>query len=160
MPTFDTVSEADMQEVANATDQTSREVGTRFDFKGTSACLEFKNEQIIIRADNDFQLRQVREILHTKLAKRGVDIHALNASKIEQNNSQARQIIDIQQGIPQDDARKIVKLIKDKKLKVQVSIQGDKVRVSGKKRDDLQSVISLLKDSKLKLPLQYINFRD
>ncbi|MEE9343902.1 MAG: YajQ family cyclic di-GMP-binding protein [Gammaproteobacteria bacterium] len=160
MPSFDIVSETDMQEVSNAVDQTNREVGTRFDFKGSSAGIEFQNKEVSVKADSDFQLKQVREILNTKLAKRGVDIQAITPGKIEQGNNQVRQKLDIQQGISQDIARKIVKTIKDEKLKVQASIQGDKVRITGKKRDVLQNVISLLKKGTFDLPLQFNNFRD
>ncbi len=160
MPSFDTVSEVDLQEVTNAVDQTNREVGTRYDFKGSSAGVEQNDTQLTVKADNEFQLRQVKDILHKKLARRGVDILALRESKVEVSGQQARQTIEVQQGIPTDMARKIVKLVKDSKIKVQVSIQGDKLRVSGKKRDDLQSVISLLREAGLDLPLQFTNFRD
>jgi uncharacterized protein YajQ (UPF0234 family) len=160
MPSFDTVSEVDLQEVTNAVDQANREVGNRYDFKGSCAGVEQAAAQLSLRADNEFQLQQVKDILHTKLAKRGVDLGSLEEGKLETSNNQARQTLTVQQGISQDIARKIVKLVKDAKLKVQVSIQGDKVRVSGKKRDDLQSVIALLKEAPIDLPLQYINFRD
>ena len=160
MPSFDTVSEVDLHEVNNAVDQTNREVSTRFDFKGSCAGVEHKDGKITLKADNEFQLGQVKDILHLKLAKRGIDIQSLNESKIETSINQTRQLIEVQQGIDQDTSRKIVKMIKDKKLKVQASIQGDKVRVTGKKRDDLQTVISLLKEVELDLPLQFINFRD
>ncbi len=160
MPSFDTVSDVDLQEVSNAVDQTRREVGTRYDFKGSSASVEQSDAQLVVKADNEFQLDQVKDILHKKLARRGIDIQSLKEGKVEVTLNQTRQTIDIQQGIPQDTARKIVKLVKDKKLKVQASIQGDKVRITGKKRDDLQAVISLLKESKLDLPLQFVNFRD
>ena len=160
MPSFDTVSEVDLQEVTNAVDQANREVGNRYDFKGSCAGVEQAAAQLSLRADNEFQLQQVKDILHTKLAKRGIDLGSLEEGKLETSNNQARQALTVQQGISQDIARKIVKLVKDAKLKVQVSIQGDKVRVSGKKRDDLQSVIALLKEAPIDLPLQYINFRD
>lgn len=160
MPSFDTVSEVDLQEVVNAVDQTNREVGTRYDFKGSSARVEHKDEQITLHADNEFQLGQVKDILHKKLAKRGIDIQALQENKIDITLNKARQVILVRQGISQENARKIVKLIKDKKLKVQASIQGEKVRVSGKKRDDLQQVMGLLKEAGLDQPLQFVNFRD
>jgi uncharacterized protein YajQ (UPF0234 family) len=160
MPSFDTVSEVDLQEVTNAVDQANREVGNRYDFKGSCAGVEQAAAQLSLRADNEFQLQQVKDIVHTKLAKRGVDLGSLEEGKLETTNNQARQTLTVQQGISQDIARKIVKLVKDAKLKVQVSIQGDKVRVSGKKRDDLQSVIALLKEAPIDLPLHYINFRD
>ena len=160
MPSFDIVSEVDLQEVGNAVDQTRREVATRYDFKGSRAGVEHSEAAITVRADNNFQLDQVKDILYQKLARRGVDILALKGGKVEAGNNEARQVIEVQQGIPQDTARRIVRLVKDSKLKVQVSIQGDKVRVSGKKRDDLQAVMKLLRDAKLDLPLQFNNFRD
>jgi uncharacterized protein YajQ (UPF0234 family) len=160
MPSFDTVSEVDLHEVTNAVDQTNREIGTRYDFKGSSARVEQSAEVLTVRADSEFQLEQVRDVLHNKLARRGIDLRSLEADKIEVTINQTRQTLTVRQGIPQDIARKIVKLVKDAKLKVQVSIQGDKVRVSGKKRDDLQEVISLLRGAPIDLPLQYINFRD
>ena len=160
MPSFDAVSEVDLHEISNAVDQTNREVGTRYDFKGSSATVEHSDEQLTLFADSEFQLGQVRDILHMKLAKRGIDLGSLEEGKVEISSSQARQALGVRQGIPQDIARRIVKLVKDAKLKVQVSIQGDKVRVSGKKRDDLQSVIALLREAPIDLPLQYVNFRD
>lgn len=160
MPSFDTVSEVDLQEVTNAVDQANREVGNRYDFKGSSAKVEQSQDQLTVHADSEFQLNQVKDILHQKLAKRGIDLGSLEAGKIEASGSHVRQILTVRQGISQDIARQIVKLVKEAKLKVQVSIQGDKVRVSGKKRDDLQNVISLLKEAPIDLPLQYINFRD
>jgi len=160
MPSFDTVSEVDLPEVANAVDQTNREVSNRYDFKGSSARVEHQAEQITLLADSEFQLKQVKDILHQKLAKRGIDLGSLDEGKLEAKLHQARQTITVQQGIPQETARKIVKLVKDAKMKVQVSIQGDKVRINGKKRDDLQNVIALLKDAPVGLPLQFVNFRD
>jgi uncharacterized protein YajQ (UPF0234 family) len=160
MPSFDTVSEVDLQEVTNAVDQANREVGNRYDFKGSCARVEHTDNQVKLQADNEFQLNQVKDIVHKKLAQRGIDLGSLDKGKLETGNNQVRQVLIVQQGINQDIARKIVKLLKDSKLKVQVSIQGDKVRVNGKKRDDLQSAISLLKEAPIELPLQYINFRD
>lgn len=160
MPSFDTVSEVDLPEVTNAVDQTNREVGNRYDFKGSSAKVEFSDDVLTVFADSEFQLDQVKDILHLKLAKRGIDLGSLEENPIESSINQARQRITVRQGIPQDIARNIVRLIKDAKLKVQVNIQGDKVRVSGKKRDDLQSAIAVLKEASINLPLQYINFRD
>lgn len=160
MPSFDTVSEVDLHEVTNAVDQANREIGTRYDFKGSSAKVEQNAEVLTVFADSEFQLQQVKDILHNKLAKRGIDLKSLESGKIESTLNQTRQILTVQQGISQDIARKIVKLVKDAKLKVQVSIQGDKVRVSGKKRDDLQQVIGLLREAPIDLPLQFINFRD
>ena len=160
MPSFDTVSEVDLHEIGNAVDQANREVGTRYDFKGSSAGVEVAEDRITLIADNRFQLDQVKTILHMKLAKRGIDLGSIEAGKVQESNNQARQILTVQQGISQDIARKIVKLIKDSKLKVQASIQGDKVRISGKKRDDLQNAIGVIKDAAIDLPLQFTNFRD
>ena len=160
MPSFDIVSEVDLHEIANAVDQTNREVGNRFDFKGSDARVEHKDALLTLHADNEFQIRQVLDILYKKMAKRSIDIAALREAEIETTNSKASLVITVQQGIDQDAARKLVKDIKATKLKVQSSIQGDRVRVSGKKRDDLQNIISKLNDFGLKLPLQTINFRD
>jgi uncharacterized protein YajQ (UPF0234 family) len=160
MPSFDAVSEVDLQEISNAVDQTNREVGTRYDFKGSCAGVEHSDDQITLRAENRFQLEQVRDIVHAKLARRGIDLGSIEAGKIQESNNQARQTLTARQGISPEIAKKIVKLVKDAKLKVQASIQGDKVRISGKKRDDLQDVIALLKESAIDLPLQYTNFRD
>jgi len=160
MPSFDIVSEVDMHEVSNAVDQTNREVGTRFDFKGTSARVEQNEAVLTLKGDNEFQVRQVSDILYKKMAKRGIDIAALKEGETETSGNKASLAITVRQGIDQDTARKIVKQIKESKKKVQSSIQGDKVRVTGKKRDDLQEVIGMLGDSGSELPLQYINFRD
>ncbi len=160
MPSFDVVSEVDMHELANALDQCNREIGTRFDFKGSGANVEQAEALLTLHADNEFQIKQITDILHGKLAKRGVDIGVLKADKIEISGSKALQKITVRQGIESDLAKKIVKLIKDSKLKVQAAIQGEQVRVSGKKRDDLQEVMALLRGAQLELPLQYINFRD
>ncbi len=160
MPSFDTVSEVDLHEVSNAVDQANREIGNRYDFKGSSAKVVQAEDQLTIQADSEFQLDQVKDILHFKLAKRAVDLGSLEEGKLETTVNQARQTLRVQQGIPQDIARQIVKLVKDAKLKVQASMQGDKVRVSGKNRDDLQKVIALLKGAAIDLPLQYSNFRD
>ena len=160
MPTFDVVCEIDLHEVSNAVDQTNREVSNRFDFKGSSARVEQKEAELTLHADNEFQLNQVKDILHTKLAKRQVDIQALEEGKLEQNISAARQLLTVRQGIDTDTARKVVKQVKDSKIKVQAAIQGDKVRITGKKRDDLQQAIALLRQADVGLPLQYNNFRD
>ena len=160
MPSFDVVSEVDLHEVTNAVDQTNREVSNRFDFKGSDARVEQTEHLLTIHGDNEFQIRQVLDILHKKMAKRGIDIAALSEGDVTVSGSKARMEITVRHGIDQDTARSLVKQIKSSKMKVQASIQGDKVRVSGKKRDDLQSIISHLKDSPGDLPLQYINFRD
>lgn len=160
MPSFDIVSNIDNHEVTNAVDQANREVSTRFDFKDTNAKLEFSKDKITITAPTDFQLKQVDEILRGKLAKRSVDIRSLKYNDISSSLSEAKQVIEVKQGIDQENAKKITKLIKESGLKVQASIQGDQVRVTGKKRDDLQEAIAMLKQAKVELPLQFTNFRD
>ncbi|MDT8386448.1 MAG: YajQ family cyclic di-GMP-binding protein [Thiogranum sp.] len=160
MPSFDTVSEVDLHEIANAVDQTSREVGNRYDFKGSSAGLKQHDDQIVITADSDFQLDQVKSILYVKLSKRGIDLGSLEQGRIEASGKHVRQSLKVQQGISQDIARTLIKLLKESKIKVQASIQGDKVRVSGKNRDDLQNAIATLKSASVDLPLQFNNFRD
>lgn len=160
MPSFDVVSEIDMHELSNAVDQANREVGTRFDFKGTDSTFQLNDNEITLESGSEFQLNQMRDILHNKMVKRGLDIACLEAKEPEMTGKRARQKVVARQGIDKDMARKIVKMVKDSKLKVQAAIQGEQVRVTGKKRDDLQQVIAMLKDAKLELPLQYTNFRD
>jgi uncharacterized protein YajQ (UPF0234 family) len=160
MPSFDIVSEVDMHEVDNAVDQTNRELDTRFDFKGSGAKVERVETVLSLHAGSEFQIRQMLDILHKKMAKRGIDIDALSEGEMTTSGSRTRLEITIRQGIDQDSARKIVKLVKESKTKVQASIQGDRVRVAGKKRDDLQDIIRLLREFRAGLPLQYINFRD
>jgi uncharacterized protein YajQ (UPF0234 family) len=160
MPSFDVVSEVDMVELKNSIDLANREVENRFDFKGSGAKFEFASDKITLTAPNDFQLKQMQDILQNKIAKRNVDIKAISYQEPEIALNKATVVADIKQGIDQAESKKIVKMIKDSKLKVQASIQGDKIRITGKKRDDLQSVIALLKNAKLQLPLQYENFRD
>lgn len=160
MPSFDVVSEVNMQEVRNAVDQANREISTRFDFKGSDARVEQTEDKLTLHAGSEFQIDQVMDILLNKLAKRGVDIACLEKGKVEVAGARARQPVTLRQGIDAESAKKIVKLIKDSKVKVQASIQGEQVRVSGKKRDDLQETIALLRQAKLDLPLQYTNFRD
>jgi uncharacterized protein YajQ (UPF0234 family) len=160
MPSFDVVSEVDLQEVRNAVDQANREVGTRFDFKGVDAKFEQNDAEITLRAEQEFQLNQMMDILRQKLVKRKVDIAAMDIKEPESTLNAARQQVVIKQGIDTDTARKMVKAIKGSKIKVQAQIQGEQVRVSGKKRDDLQQVIALLKEADYGLPLQFINFRD
>ncbi len=160
MPSFDVVSEVDLQEVRNAVDQANREVGQRFDFKGSDARFELAGEQITMHAENEFQLKQMLDILHNKLVKRSVDIGCLEIKDPETSLHAARQAVIVRQGIETDTAKRMVKDVKSAKLKVQAQIQGDQVRVTGKKRDDLQEVISLLRAADYGLPLQYINFRD
>lgn len=160
MPSFDIVSEVDKHELTNAVDQTSREVATRFDFKNTGARVELVDGAVILHGDNEFQLDQLTEILHKKMAKRGIDIACLQAETPEMAGGRARQKITVRQGIDKELGRKIIKLVKDSKLKVQATIQEEQVRVSGKNRDDLQQIIALLRGADLGLPLQFTNFRD
>jgi uncharacterized protein YajQ (UPF0234 family) len=160
MPSFDVVSEVNLHEVTNAVDQANREVSTRFDFKGTNAKYEQNDNVITMQAETDFQLKQMLDILQTKLAKRGVDITCLQTDNPEIAGKEARQKVTLRQGLDSVLTKKLVKLIKDSKIKVQASIQGEKIRVSGKKRDDLQQTIAILRETKLDMPLQYDNFRD
>ena len=161
MPSFDIVSEVDMHEIANAIDQANREVGTRFDFKGIDATFELVSPTAIsVSAEVDFQVHQMLDVLRGKIIKRGVDTKSLIEGDIQVSGQKATMMVKVQQGIESDVARKIVKMVKDAKLKVQTAIQGEKLRVSGKKRDDLQKVIAMLKEEKLEIPLQYNNFRD
>ena len=161
MPSFDIVSEVDMQEVRNAVDQSNREIGTRFDFKGVDARYELiASSEIVMSAEVDFQIRQMLDILKAKLVKRGIDIKALKEGDVELSGQKAVMNVLVQQGIESDLARKLVKMIKETKIKVQAAIQGEKLRVSGKKRDDLQGIIAMLKEASLDIPLQYNNFRD
>lgn len=160
MPSFDTVSEVDLQEVRNAVDQANREVGTRFDFKGSDARFDLDDSTVTLAAESEFQLEQMMDILHKKLVKRSVDIDCLDVGKVETANNRARQSVTIRQGIDTDTARTIVRTVKNAKLKVQAQIQGEQVRVSGKSRDALQDVIALLRKNDFGLPLQFTNFRD
>jgi uncharacterized protein YajQ (UPF0234 family) len=160
MPSFDIVSNIDQHEISNAVDQANREVTTRFDFKDTNARLELSKDNIIIAAPSEFQLKQVDEILRNKLAKRQVDIRSFTYKDVTTNLNEAKQTIEVKQGIDQDNAKKITKIIKDTGLKVQASIQGDQIRVTGKKRDDLQEAMSVLRNAKTEIPLQFVNFRD
>ncbi|KHD06061.1 nucleotide-binding protein [Candidatus Thiomargarita nelsonii] len=160
MPSFDIVSEVNLHELSNAVDQSNRELSTRFDFKGSEAHVELQDTSLTLHAESEFQLNQMTDILHKKLAKRGVEIASLEAGQVEIQNRRARLPMTVKQGIDKESAKKIVKTIKDSKLKAQASIQGEQVRVSGKKRDDLQSIIAFLRDKNLGLPLQFINFRD
>lgn len=160
MPSFDIVSEVDLQEVRNAVDQASREVDTRFDFKGSNARFENEKAVITLYAENEFQIQQMQEILKNKLIKRGISVGTLKMDDPISNLKETRQVVTILQGIDADLARKLVKIIKESKLKVQTAIQGEQIRVTGKKRDDLQDTIALLREAKITLPLQYINFRD
>ncbi len=160
MPSFDIVSELNHHEVANAVDQANREVNTRFDFKGSNANYTHEGNSIKLVAEADFQLKQMLDILQNKFAKRQLDVGHLQPEDPVIQHKSAIQEIKLVEGIEKEVAKKIIKLVKNQKLKVQTAIQGDKVRVTGKKRDDLQSVIALLKDQDLGLPLQFDNFRD
>ena len=161
MPSFDTVSEANMVEVKNALDQTNKEVGTRFDFKGSDARVEQKERELTAFADAEFQLEQLRDVLINKLTKRGVDVRFLDNGKIEKiGGDKVKQVIKIKNGIETEDAKKIVRAIKDSKMKVQASIQGEAVRITGAKRDDLQAAMALLRKEIADLPLEFNNFRD
>lgn len=160
MPSFDIVSNIDNHEITNAVDQATREITTRFDFKDTNARLELSKDKITIIAPTDFQLKQVDEILRNKLTKRSVDIRSLTYQDPTISLNEAKQVIEVKQGIETDQAKKIVKMIKDAGLKVQAAIMGDQVRVTGKKRDDLQDVMAMLRQAKVEIPLQFVNFRD
>lgn len=160
MPSFDVVSELDSAETKNAVDNANRDLSTRFDFKGVTASFEFVEETVVMKAEAEFQLQQMQSMLRDACSKRGVDTSALDPQSIDHSGRTFKQTIGFKQGLDQVIAKKMVKLIKDKKLKVQASIQGDKLRVTGKKRDDLQSVMAVLKAEDFGQPLQFNNFRD
>ncbi|MHB8424879.1 MAG: YajQ family cyclic di-GMP-binding protein [Gammaproteobacteria bacterium] len=161
MPSFDIVSKVETAELTNALDQVNREIGTRYDFKGSGAKAERQQNLLTLYADSEFQLKQVQDILYTRAAKRGIDVASFDAQKIEAiGGDKARQLIKVKQGIDKELARNIVRLVKDSGLKIQAAIQGEEVRVSGKKRDELQAAIALLRGAKLGQPLQFVNFRD
>lgn len=160
MPSFDVVSDFDSHEASNAVDQANREVNTRFDFKGTGSKYSLEGQVISMTSETDFQLKQMLDILRQKLAKRSIDVGCMQEAEPEFSGSEARQKVTLRRGIDTPLARDMVKKIKSTKIKVQTAIQGDKLRVSGKKRDDLQAVISMLKEEDVDLPLQYENFRD
>jgi len=160
MPSFDIVSEIDSHELTNAVDQASRELSQRFDFKNTGAQFELEETTVTMSAPAEFQLKQMLEILKLKIAKRGIDIVCLEVKEPVVNIAVAKQPVVLRHGIDPETGKKVQRLIKDSKLKVQAQIQGDKVRVTGKKRDDLQEAIALLRKSAFDVPLQYNNFRD
>lgn len=160
MPSFDIVSEVDKHILTNSVDQANRIVTTRFDFKGVDASFELKDFVVTIIAEVDFQVQQMLDMLQSSLMKNNIDIKCLEIADPQASGKQVKQLVTVRTGLESLLAKKIVKLIKDKKLKVQSQIQGDQVRVTGKKRDDLQQVISMLKESDLEMPLQYNNFRD
>ena len=160
MPSFDIVSELNAHEVSNAVDQANREVGTRFDFKGSDAKFELKDKVITLTAKAEFQLKQMLDILMLKLSKRGVDVACTKVDDPVVLGQTARQVVTLREGIDSELGRKLQRLIKDSKLKVQAAIQDKQVRVSGKSRDDLQEVIRLARTTKFDMPLQFTNFRD
>ena len=160
MPSFDVVSEVDTHELANAIDQANREIGNRYDFKGTDAKVTEKEGVVTMEAQVKFQIGQMYEIVGQRMAKRGIDLDCIEKGKLHEANNRATQELIINQGINAETAKKITKSIKESKLKVQAQIQGEKVRVTGKKRDDLQNVMQLLRDQKFGVPLQFDNFRD
>ena len=161
MPSFDTVLEPNLVEVKNAVEQTAKEIGTRFDFKGSSAAVELKDKDITLFGDADFQLQQVEDILRNKMTKRNVDVRFLDAGKIEKiGGDKVKQVLKVRNGIASEDAKKIQQLIKGSKMKVQAAIQEEKVRVTGAKRDDLQQAMALIRKDMADLPLSFDNFRD
>ncbi len=160
MPSFDIESKVDKHELTNAVDQANRELQNRFDFKGVEAKFVFADEKITLTAPEEFQTTQMKDILDTKLTKRGIDIQALDTQPIDKNLAQAKLVLNIKQGLDQASAKKIVKFLKDSKIKVQTAIQGEQIRVTGKKRDDLQTAINAIKEQSFGLPLQFDNFRD
>lgn len=160
MPSMDIVSEINLEEVRNAVENASRELDTRFDFRGVEASFEWKKPVVVIKAEFDFQIKQLVDMLRGQLAKRKIDAKALTLSSIEQSGKTCTQKAEFQEGIEQPMAKKVVKLIKDSKLKVQAAIQGDQIRVTGKKRDDLQTVMRLVREADLEQSFQFNNFRD
>lgn len=161
MPSFDIVSKTDMTEILNAVNGAAREISTRFDFKGSKSSIELKDKEIIMLADDSLKLKQLHELLVTYVTRRKLDTSALDFGKEEAaSGAMVRQTVKVKQGIEQEIAKKIAKAIKDSKMKVQVAIQGDELRVSGKKRDDLQEAIAFVKTLGIDQPLQYVNFRD
>ena len=161
MPSFDTVCEADVVEVKNGVENTAKEITTRFDFKGTPAAIEFKDKEITLIGDSDFQLAQIDDILRNKLTKRNVDIRFLDKGDVQKmGGDKVKQVIKVRNGIASEDAKKIQRVIKDSKMKVQAAIQGEAVRITGAKRDDLQAAMALIKKEMPDLPLSFDNFRD
>jgi uncharacterized protein YajQ (UPF0234 family) len=161
MPSFDTVCEADLVEVKNAVENTAKEIGTRFDFKGSSAAIEIKDKDITLFGDAEFQLAQVEDILRNKMTKRNVDVRFLDLGDVQKiGGDKVKRVVKVRNGIESELAKKIQRLIKDSKLKVQAAIQGDAVRVTGAKRDDLQAAMALLRKEVTDVPLSFNNFRD
>ena len=161
MPSFDTVLEADMVKVKNAVENTGKEIGTRFDFKGTPAAIELKDKDVTLIGDSDFQIDQINDILRNKMTKSGVDVRFLDVGKVEKiGGDKVKQVTKVRNGIETEQAKKISQLIKGSKVKVQASIQGDAVRVTGAKRDDLQAAMAMIKAELPDMPLSFNNFRD
>jgi len=161
MPSFDTVCEPNLPEVKNAVENTAKEIATRFDFKGTSAAIELKDKEITLIGDADFQLTQIEDVLRNKLTKRSVDVRFLDMGDVQKiGGDKVKQVIKVKNGIATEDAKKITRLIKDSKLKVQASIQGESVRITGAKRDDLQAAMALLRKEITEVPISFDNFRD
>ncbi|OQK16868.1 nucleotide-binding protein [Methyloprofundus sedimenti] len=160
MPSFDIVSELDMHEAQNAIDQANKEVGARFDFKGSNAEFELNDGSILMKAASPFQLQQMLPILFSKMTKRGIDISCLETGDVKETAKTAQQPLSLKEGIDKPLAKQIIKIIKDSKVKVQTAIEGEKIRVTGKKRDDLQETMQILRGQELEQPLQFNNFRD
>ncbi len=160
MPSFDVVSEVDQHELTNAVDQVNREIGNRFDFKGADAKISQQEDGLTVEAASSYQVQQIQPMLYQRLAKRGLDVQCLDAGDIESRGQRAYQKISVKQGIDKETAKKLTKLVKESKLKVQAAVQGEQLRITGKKRDDLQDAIAVLKQSDLGVPLQFNNFRD
>ena len=161
MPSFDTICEANLVEVKNAVEDTVKEITTRFDFKGTSASIEIKDKEITMVGDAEFQLTQIEDVLRNKLTKRNVDVRFLDMGDVQKmGGDKVKQVIKVKNGIATEDAKKITRIIKDSKLKVQASIQGESVRITGAKRDDLQAAMALIRSELKDLPLSFDNFRD
>jgi len=160
LPSFDVVSEVDMHEMANALDQSRREISTRYDFRNCKTEIEIADDIITLIANSEFQIQQMLDIVYSKMVKRGIDIKSMETSDVERRGTESRQKITVRQGIDKDSARKIVKMIKTSKLKVQSAIQDQQVRVTGKKRDELQNIMAMLREGELDLALQFTNFRD
>jgi cyclic-di-GMP-binding protein len=161
MPSFDTVCEPNLVEVKNAVENAAKEIGTRFDFKGTSAAIELKDKEITLIGDADFQLVQINDLLVNKLTKRSVDVRFLDVGDVQKiGGDKVKQVIKVREGIATEDSKKIQRLIKDSKIKVQASIQGESVRVTGAKRDDLQAAMAMIKKDMADIPLSFNNFRD
>ena len=160
MPSFDIVSEVDQQEIRNAVDQATRELRNRFDFRGIDASISLEDGGVLIAAPEEFQIKQLEDILRDKLASRGVDVRYLEPGDVEGAGKVKRKTYGLRQGIDRDSAKQITKMTKDSKIKVQAQVNGEKVRVTGKKRDDLQAIMALLREADIALPLQFDNFRD